>query len=252
MANVHLTVDEGVGEIAIVRASARNSLSTAVIAELDSALAQLRDRADIRVVLLYGEGGHFCTGADLQDVYNMSWQQARADDYVGCSKELGQFPFPVVCAVEGYALGGGCELVEMADIVVASEAATFGHPELTMGTMPGAGGVQRLVRALGKAVAMDLLLSGRFLSAGEACQLGLVSRITPAGQALATARSLARTIAGMPATAGVSIKVAARAAFEVPLEEGLKIEKELFHETLQSDELRARVGAFLARRAARA
>jgi enoyl-CoA hydratase len=236
-------------EIKLSRPSARNALSIALLDELDAAVDGLQQDALARAVLLHADGGHFCAGADLGEVAALDAAAARERDYIGSSARLAACALPVICAVEGVALGGGCELVEMSDIVIAGDSARFGHPELTMGTMPGAGGVQRLVRAIGKARALDVLLTGRFLSAGEAMAAGLVSRVCAAGQALELARQVAGAVAAMPAEAARAIKRDAAAAFELPLAEGLALEKALFHATLGSAELRSRVAAFLARSA---
>lgn len=245
MAHVQFEVRDGVAEIALDRPAARNALCAELLAELDRRVEHAQRDPDVRVILLHGNGPHFCAGADLQEILALTPAQARAQDYIGSSLALQRCELPVVCAVEGYALGGGCEIVEMCDVVVAGESARFGHPELKMATMSGAGGIQRLVRAVGKAAAMDVLLTGRMLHAHEALLAGLVSRICQTGQALETGREIAATVSGMPAAAAKSIKRDAQAAFELALSDGLRLEKELFHGTLADPELRTRIGRFL-------
>jgi enoyl-CoA hydratase len=155
---------------------------------------------------------------------------------------------PVIAAVEGCALGGGSELVEMCDIVVAAENAKFGHPEVLVGTMSGAGGIQRLVRGLGRARAMDVLLTGRVVTAPEALSLGWISRMCEPGQALTVAREIAKGITALPSGSIRGIKRSARAADELPLEAALQLEMELFHQTLTTGEVPRRVERFLNRK----
>jgi enoyl-CoA hydratase len=245
MQYVQYEIRAGVAEIALDRPAARNALSAALLAELDRHVENAQADAGVRVILLHGSGKHFCAGADLQEILAINPDEAREQDYIGSSLALQRCELPVICAVEGYALGGGCELVEMCDIVIAGETAKFGHPELKMATMSGAGGIQRLVRAIGKAAAMDVLLTGRMLHAHEALLAGLVSRMCQSGQALGAAREIAETVSRMPPVVARSIKRDAQAAFELPLSEGLRLEKELFHGTLADPELRKRIGRFL-------
>lgn len=160
-------------------------------------LARLADDTHVRVVLLRAEGEHFAAGADLKEMLGMSAEQARSTDFAGCCAPLGSFPKPVVALVQGFALGGGCELVEMCDIVLAAENAVFGHPEVRVGTMPGAGGSQRLPRLVGMAKALDLLLTGRRMEAHEAERSGLVSRVVPT-ERLARGRPPSRRRPGLP------------------------------------------------------
>ena len=244
--SINVKVESGVAEVALNRPHACNALSGALIDELDAFLETL-PRHPVRALLVYGKGRHFAAGADIRELHGMTEQAARACGYIGCSRRLADCPVPVVCAVEGYALGGGCELVEISDIVVAAENAQFGHPEISLGTMSGAGGIQRLVRAVGTAVAMDLLLTGRKLSAAEALAAGLVSRVCAPGAAVETARALAHQLAGLPTAAVRRIKVAARSAHEMPLSQGLALEARLFHETLGTPDRLARMAAFLER-----
>lgn len=245
---IEVNVLEGVAEVALNRPDACNALSRKLIQELDSFLEVL-PRHPVRAVLLYGKGKHFAAGADIREMLELSEQAARESGYIGCSRRLAECAVPVVCAVEGHALGGGCELVEMCDVVVAAENAMFGHPEIGLATMSGAGGIQRLVRAVGMATAMDVLLTGRRLSASEAMAAGLVSRVCAPGAAVETARGLARQVARLPAGAVRRIKHAARSAHELPLSSGLALEARLFHETLGMPERMEGMQAFLEKRA---
>ena len=242
-------VSDGVAELGLDRPEARNALSSRLIHELDSLVEAVQQRRDVRALLLYGHGKHFAAGADVREMLGLTADAARRTGYVGCSRRLAACAIPVVCAVEGYALGGGCELVEMSDIVVAADDAVFGHPEVTLGTMSGAGGIQRLVRAVGAAAALDMLLTGRRLTAHEALAAGLVSRVCPPGSARETARALARQIAALPTEAARRIKQAAIAAHELPLSAGLALEARLFHETLDTADRIEGMQAFLDKRA---
>jgi enoyl-CoA hydratase len=239
---------DGIAEFFLNRPDARNALSTELIAELDRAIQGLADRPDVRVVILSGRGDHFCAGADIREIAKLDAAKAKRLAYTGCSKALGDCEIPVIAAVEGCALGGGSELVEMCDIVIAAADARFGHPEVLVGTMSGAGGIQRLVRSLGHAIAMDVLLTGRVVSAREALSIGWVSRICEPGTALQKAREIAQGIASLPGVSMRGIKRSARAAYRLDLDEALTLEMELFHETLTTGEVPRRVEAFLGRK----
>ena len=155
---------------------------------------------------------------------------------------------PVIAAVAGFAIGGGCELAMMCDIIIAAETAKFGQPEITIGTIPAAGGTQRLPRWIGKAKAMDLCLTGRMMDAGEAERAGLVSRVVPAGELLDEALKTAAAIAAMPRQAAMMIKEAINAAFEMPLCQGLRFEASLFHATFATEDRREGMEAFVEKR----
>lgn len=240
--------DGGIAEVILNRPRARNALSRPLIAGLDATLHRLAGDGTVRVVILAGAGGHFAAGADLKDMASMTADEAVVEDFAGCSAALPHLPCPVVAAVEGVALGGGCELVEMADIVIAGRSARFGHPEVTAGTMPGAGGTQRLPRAVGPALALDLLLTGRSLTAGEALSAGLVSRVVEDGQALDTARTVARHLSALSAPVLRAVKAAVRRGQEVPLSQGLAEERRLFHRTFALDDRREGMAAFAEKR----
>jgi enoyl-CoA hydratase len=240
--------DGAIAEFFLDRPEARNALSSDLIAALDAAVDELRDRPDVRAVILAGRGDHFCAGADIREIAKLDAREAELSAYTGCSRRLAECELPVIAAVEGCALGGGSELVEMCDIVVAADNAKFGHPEVLVGTMSGAGGIQRLVRRLGHAAAMDILLTGRVVPAPEALALGWISRVCPPGQALEQARTIARQVASLPPGSIRGIKMSARAAQEMPQEQALQLEMELFHRTLATGEVPRRVEAFLGRK----
>ncbi|MBI44209.1 enoyl-CoA hydratase-related protein [Marinobacter lutaoensis] len=242
---------EGYAELIIDRPAARNALCRSLTDEMAEQLARLADDTHVRVVLLRAEGEHFAAGADLKEMLGMSAEQARATDFAGCCAPLGSFPKPVVALVQGFALGGGCELVEMCDIVLAAENAVFGHPEVRVGTMPGAGGSQRLPRLVGMAKALDLLLTGRRMEAHEAERSGLVSRVVPTERLLEEGRQVAADLASLSGEILRLIKQTARAGADLPLEQGLRQERAAFHHSLSLPDRVEGMTAFLEKRAPR-
>lgn len=237
----------GVAVLTLNRPEARNALSRPMIAELSLALERCEADPSVRVLLLTG-GPPFCAGADIAELAEMSLLEALASDFSGCCDRLAACRKPVVAAVEGYALGGGCELIEMCDLVIAAEDARFGHPEILLGTLSGAGGTQRLARAVGRAKAMDLILSGRQILAPEAEGIGLISRVTPKGESLAAALEVAGEIAARAPFAVQFAKEAVDAALSQGLAEGLRLERRLFHLSLANGELADGMQAFIARK----
>lgn len=243
---IKLTILDGVGVIELNRPEARNALSRPLIAALSAAVEQLELDDAVRVLLLTGRPV-FCAGADIADIAKMTLQEALAEDFSGCCDRLAACVKPVVVAVEGYALGGGCELVEMADLVIAAADARFGHPETSLGTLSGAGGTQRLARAVGRAKAMDLVLTGRLIGAEEAERIGLISRVVGPGEAFAQALDAARQIAARPPIAVRFAKEAVDHALSHGLAEGLRLERRLFHLSFASGELTQGMQTFLER-----
>lgn len=245
---VVVAIEAGVAVVTLNRPDARNALSRALIMALDAALDSLDADPVVRVVLLCGAGGNFAAGADLKDMLAMSAADVLLEDFTGCSRRLAQVAKPVIAAVDGWALGGGCELVEMCDLVIAAENARFGHPEVTVATMPGAGGTQRLVRALGKAKAFDLLLTGRTMTADEAERCGLVSRVVPAERLMDEAMEVARRIASFSAPVLRMMKDAALRAHTAALDEGVAHERRLFQLTFALEDRREGMTAFVEKR----
>jgi enoyl-CoA hydratase len=241
-------VDDGVALVMLDRQEALNALSLELVRALEAALDQLDADPAVRALILAGAGRHFAAGADIREMLPMTAVDVLLADFSGCCHRLADARKPVVAAVDGYALGGGCELVEMCDVVIAAETARFGHPEVTVGTMPGAGGTQRLPRAIGKARAMDLLLTGRTLTAVEAERCGLVSRVVPPDRLLDEAKAVARRIASFSAPVVRMIKEAANFAFRLSLPDGLAFERRLFHLTFALDDRREGMAAFVEKR----
>jgi len=236
--------------LTINRPRAKNSLNRAVFDGLRAQLAQLRDDDAVRAVIITGAEGVFCAGADI-----MAFEVLRAAPLLGDRaatgwdffSELGSFPKPVIAAVEKVALGGGMELALACDIVIAGESAKFGVPEVKLGAIPGAGGTQRLIHAIGKSKAMALLLTGDFIDARKACDVGIVAEVTADGQALPTALAMASRIA---ANSPLAVALAAAlASFETPLAQGLEHEKRNFFVVLRSADNLEGQAAFLDKRA---
>lgn len=244
---IDLSRQDGVALLTLNRPEARNALSRPMIAALTKALERCEADPEVRVLLLTG-GPPFCAGADIVDMAEITLLQALAEDFSGCCDRLASCVKPVVAAVEGYALGGGCELIEMCDLVIAGEDARFGHPEILLGTLSGAGGTQRLARAVGRAKAMDLVLTGRQILAPEAECIGLISRVAPSGSALAAAMEAAKQIAARPPFAVRFAKEAVDHAVSQGLAEGLRLERRLFHLSLANGELTEGMQAFLNRK----
>lgn len=238
---------DGVAQIALNRPKARNALSLALIRALATSLDKLEADPEVRVILLTG-GPPFCAGADITEMTDMTLAKVLADDFSGCCDRLASCTKPVIAAVEGYALGGGCELIEMCDIVVAAENARFGHPEIMLGTLSGGGGTQRLARAVGRAKAMDLVLTGRLIEAPEAEKIGLISRVVAPGQALAVGFEIARHVAARSLFATRFAKEAVDRAVSTGIEDGIRLERRLFHLSFATSELHDGMRSFLAGR----
>jgi enoyl-CoA hydratase len=246
---VSVAVADAVGTIRLDDPDTRNALSNETLREIAEAFVAFDAAADVRAVVIAGTDRVFASGADLKALATLDTidyyfgQRARLWD------EIRSVRVPVVAAVSGFCLGAGCELALMSDIVVASESAQFGLPETKLGLIPGAGGTQRLVRAIGKANTMDVVLAGRLLSAREAQVAGLVARVVGPERWLDEAAEVAREIAARSSVATRLAKNAVNTAFESPLEAGLEAERKAFAIALGSEEARRAIAAFLDRRA---
>lgn len=219
--------------------------------DLRFALAQAAQQESVRVVVINGQGGNFCAGADIS-AFDSFRKAPLVGDRTSCGQrfweELSSFPKPVVAAVEGYALGGGCELALACDIVVAAESAKFGLPEVKLGVIPGAGGTQNLIRSVGKAAAMQMLLTGAPVSADDARSMGLVSTLCADGQSHQTALEIGQSISENSPTAVALAKNAALAALNTGLAQGLEHEKRNFHVAMLSPDSYEGQQAFLEKR----
>jgi enoyl-CoA hydratase/cyclohex-1-ene-1-carboxyl-CoA hydratase len=241
------------GRVALIRIhrpEAMNALNDAVMDGLRAALDQVESNADIGCVVLSGSEKVFAAGADIVAMQHMDFAEAFTTDFITRNWErLRTFRKPVIAAVSGFALGGGCELAMMCDMVFASESARFGQPEIKIGTLPGAGGTQRLPRAVGKALAMDLCLTGRMMDAHEALRAGLVSRVLPTDRLLEEALATAQKIASYSLPALMMMKETVNRSFEGPLSEGIWYERRMLHATFALADQKEGMQAFVDKRA---
>ncbi|HWA51194.1 MAG TPA: enoyl-CoA hydratase [Dongiaceae bacterium] len=238
-----------VGLITLNRPKALNALCAELVAELEQALNELESDPGIGAIVVTGSEKAFAAGADIKEMKDRSFIDVFTSDFITKGWErLSQCRKPTIAAVAGYALGGGCEIAMMCDLIIAAENAKFGQPEITIGTIPGAGGTQRLTRALGKAKAMDLVLTGRMMDAAEAERSGLVARVVPADKLLEEALGAAAKIASFSLPATLMAKEAVNRAFETSLAEGLKFERRLFHSTFATSDQKEGMSAFAEKR----
>jgi len=239
-----------VGLITLNRPKALNALNDELMTELGAALLGFDGDESIGAIVLTGSDKAFAAGADIGAMKDWSYMDVFKSEYITRNWEtLKRIRKPVFAAVAGYALGGGCELAMMCDVIIAADSARFGQPEIKLGIIPGAGGTQRLPRAVGKAKAMDLALTGRLMDAHEAERAGLVSRVVAAEKLLDEAMAAATVVAGFSLPAVMMVKEAVNRAYEVPLAEGLLFERRLFHSLFATDDQKEGMAAFVAKRA---
>ncbi|MFF0500719.1 enoyl-CoA hydratase [Nocardia aobensis] len=244
---------ERTGRVAVItlnRPKALNALNTQVLTDITAALDEVEADAGIGAVVLTGSEKAFAAGADIKEMQSKSYMDMFLADFFQGWDRVGAFRKPIIAAVAGYALGGGCELAMMCDILIAADTAKFGQPEIKLGVIPGMGGSQRLTRAVGKAKAMDLILTGRNMGAEEAERAGLVSRVVPAAELLSTAREVAETIAGMSLPSVMIAKEAVNRSYETTLTEGLRFERRVFHSLFATEDQTEGMTAFVEKRAA--
>jgi enoyl-CoA hydratase len=247
-----LTEQRGrVGLIRLNRPQALNALNAQLNDELGQAVAAFDTDAGIGCILITGSEKAFAAGADIKEMARMSAVEAFMDDFAGTWDAVARARKPVVAAVAGFALGGGCELAMQCDLIIAADTAKFGQPEMKLGIIPGIGATQRLPRALGKAKAMDLILTGRMMDAAEAERAGLVARVVPAASLMDEALKVAETIAAMSLPALIAAKEAVNRAFEAPLAEGLRFERRLFAVLFATADQKEGMAAFVEKRPAK-
>jgi enoyl-CoA hydratase len=240
---------DGLALLTIDRPEARNALSFALLAELAVELERLDRDGRTRVAIITGAGDRaFAAGADIVELADQTPERLRAEGHFGAWDRLGAIGIPLIAAVRGFALGGGCELAMTCDVIIAGEDAQFGQPEIRIGVMPGAGGTQRLTRAVGMARAMELVLTGRMIGADEARGAGLVTTVVPSTHVLDEALRLADTIASMPPLAVRAAKRSVLAAAELPLAAGLRAEREAFFDLFATEDQREGMRAFQEKR----
>ena len=241
-----------VGLVTLNRPKALNALNDKLMDELGEALLAFDADEAIGAMVVTGSEKAFAAGADIGAMSSWSYMDVFKAEYISRNWEtIKRVRKPVIAAVSGYALGGGCELVMMCDIVIAAETARFGQPEIKLGIIPGAGGTQRLPRAVGKAKAMDLVLSARMMDAREAESAGLVSRVVAADKVVEEAIATASAIAGYSLPAVMMAKEAINRAYEVPLSEGMLFERRLFHSLFATEDQKEGMAAFVEKRAPR-
>jgi enoyl-CoA hydratase len=238
-----------VGVIRLNRPAALNALNSALNAELALAIAAFDADAEIGCMLLTGSDKAFAAGADIKEMADKTAVTMAIGDFAGNWHAAASARKPIIAAVAGFALGGGCELAMQCDLIVAADTAKFGQPEIKLGVIPGIGGTQRLTRAVGKAKAMDLVLTGRMMDAAEAERAGLVARVVPAASLFDEAMKLAETIAAMPLPAVLAAKEAVNRAFETTLAEGIRFERRVFHGLFATHDQKEGMAAFVEKRA---
>lgn len=246
--NIIVTITGKVALLTLNREQALNALNSVLMHELIATMLQLEQEQDIGCFVITGNQRVFCTGADIKEMLSKSCQQMIAEDYFSDWQKFSAIKTPKIAAVSGYALGGGCELAMMCDLIYASESALFGQPEINLGVIPGIGGTQRLTRSIGKAKAMDLILTGRFMAAAEAEQSGLVARVFTDEVLIAATMSAAQTIAAKGRLSLLQAKEAVLQSMEVPLTQGLLFERRLFHSLFATEDQKEGMSAFIEKR----
>lgn len=239
---------DGVTMITLNRPEALNALCRDMIAQLNQALDQAELDPNIGAIVLMGSDKAFAAGADIREIKDLTFGEVYNHDFVAAWERLSFCRKPVIAAVSGYVLGGGCELAMMCDIILASDTAQFGQPEVTIGTMPGAGGTQRLTHLIGKAKAMELCLTGRMMTADEAERCGLVSRVVPLERLKSEALIMANKIAAFSHPVTQMIKEAILAADAMPVPQGIRFERRLFQSTFSLKDHQEGMTAFLEKR----
>jgi enoyl-CoA hydratase len=240
-----------VGVIRLNRPQALNALNATLREELLAAAEAFDADAGIGCILITGSDKAFAAGADIKEMADKSYIEIFSADYPGDYARFTRLRKPIVAAVAGFALGGGCELAMMCDLIIAADTAKFGQPEIKLGVIPGMGGTQRLTRAVGKAKAMDLILTGRMMDAAEAERSGLVARVVPATSLMDEAMKVAETIATMSLPSVLTAKEAVNRSFETSLAEGTLFERRVFHALFATEDQKEGMAAFVAKRPAK-
>ncbi|MCQ1999211.1 enoyl-CoA hydratase [Arthrobacter zhaoxinii] len=237
-----------VGLVTLNRPEALNALNKATMDELVGALTAMDADPAVGAVVITGSGKAFAAGADIKEMQSKGYMDMYAADWFRGWEDLTRLRIPVIAAVSGFALGGGCELAMMCDFIIAGDNAKFGQPEINLGVLPGMGGSQRLTRAVGKSKAMDMILTGRFIDAAEAERAGLVSRVVPAADVVEEALNAAAVIASKSKPVAMVAKEAVNAAFETGLAQGVLFERRVFHSLFATDDQKEGMSAFVEKR----
>jgi enoyl-CoA hydratase len=247
-ANIEVETHDDVGLIRLNRPQALNALNSALIDELGAALDEFERDKDIGCMIITGSPKAFAAGADIKEMQAKTYAEAYLGDFIASWERVSRTRKPIIAAVAGFALGGGCELAMMCDIVIAADNAKFGQPEIKLGVMPGVGGTQRLTRFVGKAKAMDMCLTGRMMDAAEAERSGLVTRVVPADQLIEEALKMANTIASMSRPVVMMTKESINRAYETTLAEGIRFERRVFHSMFALQDQKEGMTAFVEKR----
>jgi enoyl-CoA hydratase len=234
--------------VTLNRPQALNALNSEVLRELIDAFAAYDADDSQHCLVLTGSEKAFAAGADIKEMQSQDFADMYSANFFGGWEQVTSTRKPWIAAVSGYALGGGCEVAMMADFIIASETAKFGQPEIKLGVSPGMGGSQRLTWAVGKAKAMEMCLTGRMMDAAEAERSGLVARVVPSGEFMAEVMKTAETIAAMPPLAAIANKEMVNAAFEMPLNQGIRFERRLFHGLFGTEDQKEGMSAFVEKR----
>jgi enoyl-CoA hydratase len=252
MSHQHIIVETKgrVGVIRLNRPQALNALNAALMGELAAAIDGFEADANVDCIVITGSEKAFAAGADIKEMADKSYTDAFMGNFAATWDRVARARKPVIAAVAGFALGGGCELAMQCDLIIAADNARFGQPEIKLGVIPGIGGTQRLARAVGKAKAMDLILTGRMMDAAEAERCGLVARVVPLAELMNEAMKAAETIAAMSLPATMMAKEAVNRAFEVSLAEGVVFERRVFHSLFATDDQKEGMAAFVEKRPA--
>jgi enoyl-CoA hydratase len=237
-----------VGIVRLNRPQALNALNVTLRNELLNAVEAFDADANVGCILMTGSDKAFAAGADIKEMADQSYIDIFRADYTADYERLARVRKPIIAAVAGFALGGGCELAMMCDLIIAADNAKFGQPEIKLGVIPGIGGTQRLARAVGKAKAMDLILTGRMMDAAEAERSGLVARVVPAASLMEEAMKVAETIAAMSQPSLIAAKEAVNRSFETSLAEGVRFERRVFHALFATKDRKEGMAAFIEKR----
>jgi len=246
-----ITRDDRVGTITLNRPKALNALNSQVLKELIEIFAAYDADPGQRCLVLTGSEKAFAAGADIKEMQQQLFADMYSADFFAGWEKVTSTRKPWIAAVSGYALGGGCEVAMMADFIIAADSAKFGQPEIKLGVTPGMGGSQRMAHAVGKAKAMEMCLTGRMMDAAEAERSGLVAKVVPANELMTEAMKTAEAIAAMPPLAAIAVKEMVNAAFEIPLGQGIRFERRLFHGLFGTDDQKEGMTAFVEKRPAR-
>ncbi len=247
--NILVETRDNVGLITLNRPDALNALNAALMSELWSALNTFEDHAAIGAIVITGSAKAFAAGADIKEMQNKSFAEVYSEDFITLDWErIATCRKPVIAAVAGFALGGGCEIAMMCDFILAGENAKFGQPEIKLGVLPGSGGTQRLTRFIGKSKAMEMILTGRMMDAGEAERAGLVSRVLPVAELVDETVRVAAEIAQLSRPSVMMAKEAVNRAYETSLSEGVRFERRLFHAAFALADQKEGMAAFVEKR----